>query len=139
MHAPPFRVLRPRCDSQLGPAALTTLTARVLSACLCAVSMVYLPDLSLIGTQEAAPPWLLYVIVFRSRPEIATAKEDCSLLPGVLLQCPLALLPSKNECSSTFSWCPIVQQCRCTPLGPCHQIMAGTVTAHTSQDIVVWG
>lgn len=139
MDATPFRALCPRCGPQLGPAVLTTLTARVLSACLCATSMVYLPDLRLIGTQEPAPPWLLHVIVFRSRPEIATAKEDCSLLPGILLQCPLAVLPSKSECLSTFSWCPTVQQCRCTALSPCYQITAGTVTAHTPQDIVVWG
>lgn len=83
MHATPFKVLCPRRGPQVCPAAWTTLAAHVLSACLCAMSMVYLPDLRLISTQESAPPWLLYVTEFRDKQEIATAKEDFSWCPTV--------------------------------------------------------
>lgn len=109
MDATPFKVLCPRRGPQVRPAAWTTLTARVLSACLCAMSVVYLPDLRLISTQEPAPPWLLHVIVFRDKQEIATAKED-------------------------FSWCP-----QCSSLGAllrrgrCNHIKAGTVTTPIPQ------
>lgn len=104
-----FKILCPRCGQQLGPAILMTLTARALSTCLFEMSMAYLPDISLIGTQEPAPPWLLHVILFRGRQETAVAEEDCSLLPGEQLQCFFVVFPSKSECISVFSWCPTVQ------------------------------
>lgn len=56
MDVTPFKVLCPRCGPQVRPAAWTILTARELSACLCAMSVVYLPDVRLISTQEPAPP-----------------------------------------------------------------------------------
>lgn len=109
MDATPFKVLCPRRGPQVRPAARTTLTARVVSACLCAMSTGYLPDLRLISTQEPAPPWLLHVIVFRDKQEIATAKEDFS-------RCP--------QCSGLDAL---------LSLGCCNHIMAPMVTTHIPQ------
>lgn len=127
----------PRRGPKLGPATLTTLAARALSPCLCAMSTVYLLDLRLIGTQELAPPWLLHVTGFRHRQEIATAQKDCLLLPGASGS--LSGVSFSSEHRSPISCTP---QCSSLDaqlrLGLWNWVMAGTGTGHTPQDSVAW-
>ena len=70
--------------------------------------MAWFPELRPIGTQEPVPPWLLYATLF----EVDSKLLQLRTVPGflqALLQGPLVVVPSKSECTCTFS--STVQNC----------------------------